>query len=409
MPARPEILIISQVLPFPGSAGQQNRVAYKLRALRKNFRLVFLTIAPANQHDSILPKLLEHCDEAIILPAIYPENKIARAWRHLEGLWFTVKTGLKFSNYLVGELEFSPRRVAKAVEGRSFTLVFFEYWHAHKSISIFQERQIPCVLDMHNILWQSYERQLRSSSWVPAVWRRIAVKKYKEQEENAWGEFDTLIAINRAECDYVVDRYPEQRVFYIPMGTDLDRWPYSWKPVLAPRIVYYGGLGSVHNQRDALICLREIMPRIWAAFPNAELWIVGSNPPAAIRRLADCPRVNVTGFVDEIQDLLSTMSLALCPWTGTYGFRSRLIELMALGVPVVASHEAVYGMDLDHGQGLWKSRNADRMAEISLELLKSNEKLLAQSRMARNQVEARYSFETTYQLLGEIVNQIRVK
>src|SRR5690606_14691233 len=111
-------------------------------------------------------------------------------------------------------------------------------------------------------------------------------------------------------------------------GIDLQKWPYSWQPAQPPRIAYYGGLGSPHNQRDALQCYEEIMPTVWAHFPDVELWIVGSRPPATIQALAEQDsRVTVTGFVERVQDVLQTMTAVLCPWTGKYGFRSRLIEV----------------------------------------------------------------------------------
>jgi len=49
--------------------------------------------------------------------------------------------------------------------------------------------------------------------------------------------------------------------------------------------------------------------------------------------------------------VLKTITVLLCPFTGTYGFRSRVIEAMALGIPVVATPDAVHGMDLTIRKG----------------------------------------------------------
>jgi glycosyltransferase involved in cell wall biosynthesis len=155
----------------------------------------------------------------------------------------------------------------------------------------------------------------------------------------------------------------------------------------------------VHNQRDALICYTDIMPGIWKEFPDAELWLVGSNPPASLQALSSDPRVKVTGFVEDVQSLLSTMSAVVCPWTGTYGFRSRLIEVMALGIPLVASPDAVYGMELENGKGLLLGEDNEGLLKGVMRLLKDDPFAKEQSKLAREQVTRLYSLETTYDRL----------
>jgi polysaccharide biosynthesis protein PslH len=311
-------------------------------------------------------------------------------------------TGLKRSNYLIADVEFTAKRVAAAVQYRRFDCALFEYWHAVACTSALREKPIPVILDMHDILWQSYDRQL--GKWPCGLhWlKQRMVKRYRSREEQAWKAFDGIIAINSEEARYVRTVIPESvALFNTPMGTDLQKWPYSWEPATPPRIAYYGGLGSRHNQFDALRCYEGIMPHIWGEFPEAELWLVGSNPPGFIQSLAKHDRVKVTGYIENVQDILKTMSVVICPWSGTYGFRSRLIEVMALGVPVVATPEAVFGMDLQAEEGLWLAETDQGLAALSGRLLASQELAIRQSKMARAQVETKFSFEATYGQLAD--------
>jgi glycosyltransferase involved in cell wall biosynthesis len=146
------------------------------------------------------------------------------------------------------------------------------------------------------------------------------------------------------------------------------------------------------------------MPQIWKQFPDAELWLVGSNPSHHLRSLTADPRVKVTGFVEKVQEILCTMSLVLCPWSGTYGFRSRIVEVMALGVPVVATPDAVDGMELESGRGLMLVTSYEAMAAQALELVSAPERLAEQSRLARSEMERLYSLENTY---GLLINDLR--
>jgi glycosyltransferase involved in cell wall biosynthesis len=399
---KPCLLIISQVLPFPRISGQQQRVYYKLKAIRPNFHTIFLTSAPAHQMAEIRTRLLECSDEAIVLPSIYNKSVATRGFHRMLGGIYTQMTGLKFSNYVMGKLEFTASRLHTVTGKCNVDGVLYEYWHAVESVKFFRAKNIPCILDMHNVLWQSFARQQKSQKTTPKWLKERMVRQYRTREEQAWNVYDALITINAGEHEYVKSKVTDRvRLFYAPMGTDLADWPYLWQPSKPHRIVYYGGLGSPHNQKDAYDCYQKIMPLIWAQVPDAELWLVGSNPPDFIQALpSQDSRVVVTGFVECVQEVLKTMSILLCPWSGTYGFRSRLIEAMALGVPVIASPDAVHGMGMDEEKGIFLGRDFVQMAQISTNLLSNGEALQHQSKLARKQIEEKFSFEATYAVLA---------
>jgi glycosyltransferase involved in cell wall biosynthesis len=367
--------------------------------------LTFLTVVKKDTVDDVRCKLLELCDEAIVLPSIYLSNAANRIFHKLLGTVFTLVTGLKFSNYLYGRVEFSTSRLAPVLDRLTLDGVLFEYWHAFKVTQLLRERGIPSALDMHDILWRSYSSQLDANHRFPGWLKKWLVRRYQAREESAWNHFDALIAINQDEYNYARQRvHGEIHFFNTPMGTDLSLWPACWQPVTTPRrVAYYGGLGSLHNQQDAHLCYREIMPVIWEQFPDVELWIVGNDPPAIIKDLERDARMHVTGFVENPQDILKTMSLVLCPWSGTYGFRSRLVEVMALGVPVVASQEAVFGMCLDEGQGIVLAETPAAMAERALNWISNPMELQQQSLLARSQMERKFSYQVTYVLFSNVL------
>jgi glycosyltransferase involved in cell wall biosynthesis len=148
------------------------------------------------------------------------------------------------------------------------------------------------------------------------------------------------------------------------------------------------------------------MPLVWKEMAEVEFWIVGSNPPSDLRALSNHDRrVMVTGFVPQVQDVLKTMTTVLCPWRGTYGFRSRLVEVMALGVPVIASPDAVHGMDMTEGEGIFLRERPAEMALVALQILRDPALAQQQSHRARRQIEQRYGYQTTYQRLAHEIRQ----
>jgi glycosyltransferase involved in cell wall biosynthesis len=401
----PKMLMISHVLPYPGQTGQELRVRYILQAATDQFEVDFLTYAPSHQWMEVCERLIKSSCRPIVLNSGGKRQSLQRILQVCGASWFVMRTGLKYSNYTIGRMELSPKRIRESVNPADYEVVLYEYFHAADSVPVFRNAGVPVILDMHNVLWKSREERLNERAACPAWLKRVSLNRYRRREESAWDQFDALVAINRNEYDLVQARLrPAQKLIYAPMGTDLSRWPACWRPANPPRLAYYGGLASAHNEAAALRCHQHIMPVIWQQFPDAELWLVGSNPTERLRNLTRDPRVKVTGFVEEVKDVLKTMSLVLCPWSGTYGFRSRIVEVMALGVPVVATPTAVDGMELESGRGIMLADSDETLAENALKLLSAPNELEAQSRLARSEMERLYSLENTY---GRLMTELR--
>ncbi len=399
------ILIISHVRPFPGTSGQEVRLRYIVEAAVREFEVDFLTFAPLAETAEVEKQIVEFGCRPVILESCLPQSGLRWVARSLASGLFVLRTGMKSSNYAIGKVELSPARIRSVIEPGDYSAVLYEYFHAVESVPVFHSAGVPAILDMHNVLWKSREQRLSERTAWPAWFKRATLSRYRLREESSWGQFSALVAINRSEYDLVHSRLqPSQKLFYAPMGTDLSRWPACWRPTNPSRVAYYGGLGSRHNEAAALRCHDHIMPQIWRRIPDAELWLVGSNPSERLRRLTSDSRVKVTGFVENVQNVLCTMSLVLCPWSGTYGFRSRIVEVMALGVPVVATPAAVDGMELKSGRGVILADTDDALAEATMKLLCESSWLDTQSRLGRAEMERLYSLERTY---GRLMTELR--
>lgn len=406
---RLRLLLISHVLPFPGSAGQEQRVKETLLGFSAQFHVTFVTFAPEHARADVARRLGALCDRPVVLDARYARSRLVQLWHRIAAATYSARTGLKTSNYSIGHVELAPSRIAHVVEHGSFDVAFFEYWHAVAAVPGLRRAAIPCVLDMHDVLWQGLQQRLAEREYVPRSIQRWAVERYRRREERAWREFDGLVAINRDEAAYAAAHVrPTAPVFYAPMGADLDHLAYCWSPSRPPRVAYYGALGNAHNERSAMQCYHQIMPHIWSQHPDAELWLVGSKPSDALKALAADPRVTVTGFVPDVRETLSRMSVVLCPWRGTYGFRSRLIEVMAIGVPVVASPDAVAGMEFVDGADVLLAEDSPAFAAHANILLADSEAAAAVSRAARTTVDERFSLDATYgRLAAEMASWVR--
>src|SRR5262249_34314301 len=131
--SRPRLLVVSHVLPFPGSSGQSQRVAYTLRSARQKFEVTFLAVAKRAEAERIRSGVAEFCDNVVLLPSVSSEGVLGRFAQLGAAELYAARTGLKRSNYVIGELEFAPERLTPVLRRGDYDCALFEYWHAWRA------------------------------------------------------------------------------------------------------------------------------------------------------------------------------------------------------------------------------------------------------------------------------------
>ena len=406
---KPTLLFISHVIPINPSSGQQQRVLQMITEARKIFEVVFLTYCRNDRIKEVQDQLSVLVDRCIILPSIYQSSWSRKVWYSILAFLYQVRNGLKKSNYIIGQLELTRNRVIDALKDEKIDAVIYEYWHAWRSASVFKDKTIPVILDMHDNLSAAYTGQLAHKQLLPKIIKQRLLEQYSREEHHAWSQFNGIIAINKLEMEGVNKITSNIKLFFCPMGVDLDYWVYSSNPSIPVRFGFYGGLGSAVNLRQALFTINKIMPLLWQELPDVELWLIGSNPTEELRKIAAREsRIKVTGFLSDPRPTLANLTALFCPWEGVFGFRSRVVEVMALGVPVIASPDAVAGMGITTGRGVTLANSVDKFSENACQLARNQNYALKQSREGRSEVERKFSTNATYgKLFEEIDNWMK--
>ena len=396
--------MISPIALYPVDMACKVRIFNILRAARSSFQVTFVALCDRQDLATNQEQISRVADQLLLLQPINRANVIWRGLHRVASSAASRLLGFPQELYYSSVLNLSASRLHKVLGQQRFDVVLYEYWFSAGSARSFQEGGATCVLDTHDILWRKRTTRIDAQQRKPSDGLCWADRRYRALEENCWRLFDHIIAINPLEAEYIRGLLREKTgLITAGMGVDLIEWAYNWRPAVPPRVVFYGALSGRENEDAAIRSARRIMPLVWRSMPQIELWLVGANPTQAIRALSLEQRVVVTGTVARPQSILSTASVLLCPLTGRYGFRSRLIEAMAIGVPLVVSEDAVWGMDLQDGRGLAVRSDDASMAAAIVELLSSPTLSMEQSRLARRWVEDHYSFEATY---GRIVSYL---
>ncbi|MBM4061459.1 MAG: glycosyltransferase [Planctomycetes bacterium] len=144
-------------------------------------------------------------------------------------------------------------------------------------------------------------------------------------------------------------------------------------PGLAPaRALFLGDYRHGPNPEAAQMLVREVLPRLQARIPDAELWLAGPNQER-IGFLAGTPGVRLLGFVPDLHGLFAQVRLLLAPLFSGGGFRVKALAALAHGLPVVTNRLGARGCSAGP-PACTVAEGADALAAAALDLLRSPER-----------------------------------
>jgi glycosyltransferase involved in cell wall biosynthesis len=107
------------------------------------------------------------------------------------------------------------------------------------------------------------------------------------------------------------------------------------------------------NADGALYLIREILPLVRKSVPDVKLFVVGRNPSATLVDAArPHPNVTVTGYVDDMRPYLEQASVYVAPLRFASGMQNKLLEAMAMEIPVVTTPIGAQGIQMEGAEDL---------------------------------------------------------
>src|ERR1700730_18052450 len=173
----------------------------------------------------------------------------------------------------------------------------------------------------------------RSSAWFRKGKSGLLLERRRFIEEYELA--DLLLVLSEMAADtFRVQGFPEEKLFYLPRGVDVDRFKPGRRPEKF-RAIFSGAL----IERKGIHHLLEVWHRL--NLPDAELWLVGSVHEEAKPYLKKFWRDNIRalGFVRDPENYLSQSSVHVFPsqWEGS---AKVTYEAAACGLPQITTREA---------------------------------------------------------------------
>lgn len=161
-----------------------------------------------------------------------------------------------------------------------------------------------------------------------------------------------------------------------------------------PRLIFTGQMDYPPNIAAAERAFR-LMPAIRAQLPGASLHIVGRNPPRRLRQHHGCNGCYVWGEVPDIRPWLAAADLALVPLALARGVQNKVLEAMAMALPVVLTPDAACGIGARSGDHLVVAENDAVLVARVVDLARQPEAARALGQRARDYVSGALSWSAS--------------
>ncbi len=263
--------------------------------------------------------------------------------------------------------------------------------------------RLPCasVLFTHNVeaeIWRRHAQGARNP-----VSRLLLAQQHQRMlrfERKALSRFDLVLAVSDTDRDTFDRLYAgalRTPAHVVRTGVDTAFFTPMPSPRRRAHLVFTGSMDWLPNEDGMTHFVRDILPLVRRAEPDATLSIVGRAPTPAVRGLAESSGIEVTGRVDDVRPHIAAADVYIVPLRIGGGTRLKIFEAMAMGKAVVSTTIGAEGLPVTPDRDVAIADGPERFADAVVQMIRDADRRRRIERAARQLVVDRYDWSAVAQ------------
>jgi sugar transferase (PEP-CTERM/EpsH1 system associated) len=397
-----ELLFLAHRIPYPPSKGDKIRSYHILKHLARSYRVHLGAFVDDPRDWRYEAKLAAMCASVHLLP-LRPVPAKLRSLKALLG-----NSPLSLPYYHDRKMRRWVDSIMEQCDVRR-VVVFsspMAQYVLHRQDS--HTRRIIDFVDVDSDKWRQYaQRAPWPLSW---LYRREA-RQLLEFEGDIARLFEASVFVSAAEAELFKRLVPAaaERVSFMDNGVDFAYFspdhdyedPYHGRRDV---LVFTGAMDYWANVDAVRWFALKIFPVVRQSVPGAQFVIVGVRPTRDVLKLASLPGISVTGAVADIRPYLAHARAAVAPLRIARGVQNKVLEAMAMAVPVLATPAAAEGIAYSCNDGMQVCDGERQLAEATTRLLKQAGS--EPTRAARQWVCQRYDWDINLGRMHELLEDV---
>ncbi len=399
------ILVLTPLVPFPPHDGDKLRLFHFLSYLKRRRHQVDLMCLTRVQADLDQAGALRP-----LCRSLYIEH--LSDWDLLMNLFggLLLNRSLNVSSYHSPKFMDVLKSYWQTHEGRSVDVVLAHRLRMAPMAFAYNPGK-PVILELTDSMagYTGKLKDLRGAPWkqkIAAKWDYWFLKR----EEVDWVRraAQSTVISDQDENVLLENGAPLDRVQVVPNGVSIKSYRTSkgkLYPPGRPVVCFVGNMGYTPNEDGALWFLDKVWPRVLSQVPNAVFAAVGGNPRERLKKYHDGKSILVTGWVPRVEPYFTQSTLSIAPLRIASGMQNKVAQALGLGVPVVATPQAVGWLGSEGKKFIEIAEGGDLFAEKVAEILKNPRKARAKAPNGKRYILKSYRWENSGRSLEKILLQ----
>ena len=389
-----KILFVCHRLPFPPKRGGKIRPFNIIRHFSQQHQVTVCSLARSAQEEEEGKGLAEHCERVFVGRVSDPAQALRMVGRLPTPV--PLSMGWFYSRSLA-------RQVGELLRDERFDLIFVHCSSVAQYVA--GATDTPRILDfgdMDSQKWLEYFHYrpfpLKYGYWLEGT-------KLEREERRLARNFGFCTATTRAEWE-TLDGYGTGAASdWFPNGVDAEFFTPGDEDYDPDQICFVGRMDYYPNQECMADFCRNTWPLVLAKRPSMKLAIVGADPSPAVRKLGELPNVTVTGSVPDVRPYVRRSVAMVAPLNIARGTQNKILEGMAMRVPVISSRVAAGGVDAVADENLLVADTPGQWAEAIVGLAADPDKRRRIAESGRARMLSHHAWPSSMKRLDAIVER----
>lgn len=378
------ILIVSGFLPFPLNMGGRIRIHTLCRLLSDRYNFILLSLIKDESEFNYIPEL----------KAIFKEVFLVLERSQRSGLLYPDSYKGSYSKGMIKKFN----EIIKTLPIDIIHIEFNELLYLTEYSGI-----VPTIYTEHDVsalfLRNSYYRPI-------GIFPAFDYLKRLRLHMNLYKKLGKIIAVSEFDREFLKRLIPFKKIHYLPTGVDLDYFHFLAQNENSTQLIFTGWYLHYPNEDAILYFAKKTFPIIKKKMPESEFFIVGRDPTEKILRLNNKNGIKVVGAVGDVRIYLKDSAVFVNPIRLGAGIKSKILEAMATGVPVVSTSRGAMGISAINNKEILISDNPQGFADSTMRLCYDITLRQTMAKNARKLVEERYNWKMIADRLDKIYEEV---
>lgn len=392
MGAALKILFLAHRLPYPPDKGEKIRAYHLLRFLSKGHRIWLASLAWSPKEVRDAEQLSSLCEQLFTV-------RMRPLWAKIRCLPTLLSSDpLTLPYFRSARMGFQVRRWLR--NGQFDLVLAFSSSMAQYAMARTLTPKVMELVDVDSDKWTQYAKKVGFP--LSAIYAREG-RRLQSFEARVAQSFDRCTVVSEAEQRIFQTAFKGCTAYVVPNGVDHQHFRPRGGRRQANSLVFVGTMSYFPNVDAVLYFCNQILPLIRRHIPQVNFLIVGRNPTRGVRRLCTRKGIQVIGAVPDIRVYLERAMVFVAPLRIAPGVQNKILQAMAMGVPVVCTSQAVQGIQAQAGHDLMLADTPQDFAVRTVELLLDRQKWESLSRNGRRTVVERYDWDVCLGKFEEVL------